>query len=84
VSTSIASDGRLAAAVAENPARSETRLSRPAQRGAGRRLFRNIVGLLEDAVLLLLVILLIPLAILLVGSPVALLVRLLVEIAQRM
>ena len=37
-----------------------------------------------DAVLLLLIVLLFPLVILLVGMPVALLVRLLVEIAQRL
>lgn len=50
--------------------------------GGGAR--HTIGGLLEDAVMLLLLILLFPLAILLVGMPVALLVRLLLEIAQRM
>jgi hypothetical protein len=44
---------------------------------------RRIMGLVEDAALLLLVVLLFPLVILLVGMPVALFVRLLVEIAQR-
>jgi hypothetical protein len=66
---------------AENPARRETGISGQA---TGRRPRRTIVGLLDDAVLLLLVVALLPLAILLFGAPVALLVRLLIEIAQRM
>lgn len=45
---------------------------------------RKIPGLLNDAVLLLLVVLLFPLVILLIGTPVALFVRLLVEIARRL
>jgi len=45
---------------------------------------RNILGLLDDAALLLLVVLLFPLVILLVGMPVALCVQLLVEIARRL
>ncbi len=45
---------------------------------------RNILGLVDDAVLLLLVVLLFPLAILLIGTPVALFVRLLIEIARRL
>jgi hypothetical protein len=44
---------------------------------------RRILGLLNEAVLLLLLVFLFPLVILLIGSPVALFVRLLVEIAQR-
>jgi hypothetical protein len=40
---------------------------------------RRLLGLLDDAVMLLLVVGLFPLAILLVGAPVALLVRLLME-----
>ena len=43
-----------------------------------------MLGFLDDAVLLLLVILLFPLGILLVGTPVALLVRVLIQIARRL
>ncbi|MBI2220580.1 MAG: hypothetical protein HYU53_05175 [Acidobacteria bacterium] len=50
--------------------------------GAGRRALRRIVGLLDDAVFLLLAVLLIPAAILLVGTPVALSVGVLLEIGQ--
>ncbi|HVH29908.1 MAG TPA: hypothetical protein VM818_24335 [Vicinamibacterales bacterium] len=45
---------------------------------------RTMLGFLDDAVLLLLVILLFPLGILLVGTPVALLVRVLIQIARRL
>ena len=44
----------------------------------------KLLGLLDDALMLLLVIWLFPLVILLVGAPVALLVRLLIEITNRM
>lgn len=43
---------------------------------------RRLLGLLDDAVLLGLVVLLFPLVIVLIGAPVALLVRLLMSIAQ--
>ena len=57
----------------------------PARRtGEARRPVHKLLGLLDDAVMLLLVIWLFPLAMLLVGAPVALLVRLLSEIAHRM
>lgn len=46
--------------------------------------FHKLLGLLDDALMLLLVIGLFPLVILLVGAPVALLVRLLIEITNRM
>ena len=84
MTTSIASDGRWAVAAVENPAGHERRISGRAERGDVRRLLRKLVGLLDDAVMLLLVIWLFPLAILLFGAPVALLVRLLIEISQRM
>jgi hypothetical protein len=45
---------------------------------------RNILGFLDDAVLLLLVVLLFPLVILLIGTPVALFARLLIEIVRRL
>ena len=52
--------------------------------GGGRRWLRKIPGLIEDAAVLLLIVLLFPLVILLVGTPLALFVRLLLEIAQRL
>ena len=45
--------------------------------------FHKIVGLVDDAVLLLLAVFLFPLIILLVGAPIALLVRVVIEIAHR-
>jgi hypothetical protein len=47
------------------------------------RLRQDIGRRLDDVVLLLLIVFLIPLAIVVIGSPVALFVRLLIEIAQR-
>ena len=44
---------------------------------------RTIAGFVEDAVLLLLVLLMIPATILLIGAPIALLIRVLLEIADR-
>jgi hypothetical protein len=44
---------------------------------------RTIAGFLEDAVLLLLVLVMIPATILLIGAPIALLIRVLLEIADR-
>jgi hypothetical protein len=44
---------------------------------------RNVAGWLEDAGLSLLLVLAVPLAILVVGAPVALVVRLLIEIGRR-
>jgi hypothetical protein len=84
VSAPIPADGRWAVAAAENPVRRDSHGSGLSQRHAGGRARHTIGGLLEDAVMLLLVILLVPLAILLVGMPVALLVRGLLEIAKRM
>ena len=51
--------------------------------GRRRRRF-SIVALLEETGLVLLVVLMCPVAILIVGAPVALLVRLLIEIAERL
>ena len=50
---------------------------------AGMHVFRTIVAVLEDAVLLLLIVLLFPLFILLLGMPIALIVRAVIEIARR-
>ena len=45
--------------------------------------FRRIAGFVEDAGLLLLVLLMIPATILLIGAPVALLIRFLLQLAGR-
>jgi hypothetical protein len=84
VNTSIASDGQWPVAVAENAAGRETGISVQAKPHGRRSPLRTVLGLVDDAVLLLLVVLLFPLVILLVGTPVALFVRLLIEIAQRL
>ena len=44
----------------------------------------RVTTVFDDAVLLVLIVILLPLAILLLGAPIALLVRLLIEIAQRL
>jgi hypothetical protein len=51
---------------------------------AGTPLIRRIAGALEDVVWLLLVVSLFPLVILVIGTPIALCVRALVEIAHRL
>ena len=45
--------------------------------------WRTLAGLVEDAVLLLLVLLMIPATILLIGAPIALLIRAVIELAAR-
>jgi hypothetical protein len=80
---SIASDGRWAVAVA-NPGRPAAGVSGLAQRGAAKRSLHTIAARLDDAVTLVLLIWLFPLAILIVGAPVALLVRALIEIVKRL
>jgi hypothetical protein len=84
VTTSIASVGQWPVAGGENAARLEPGIAVEAKPGGRRSRLRNILGLLDDAMLLLLVVLLFPLLILLIGTPVALLVRLLIEIAHRL
>jgi len=54
-----------------------------ATRAEGPNALRKIAGLLESAVLLLLVVLLFPLVILVVGAPIALFVRAVLEIVKR-
>lgn len=83
MSTSIVSDECWAVVAAKNPSGRETAVSevaRPDRKGRPRKM----MGLLDDVVLLLLVVFLAPLAILVIGTPVALCVRLLIEIAQRL
>lgn len=80
VSQSIASETRWSIGLAQGAARvGYTK----AARSRGRRALRTIAGLLDDAVWLLLVVVLIPVAILALGTSLALLVRLLLEIAER-
>jgi hypothetical protein len=81
---SIAADGRWAVAVAEHPGRPATGVSGLAQRGAIKRSLHTIAALLDDVVTLVLLIWLFPLVILVVGAPVALLVRTLYEIVKRL
>jgi hypothetical protein len=78
VSQSIASETRWSIALEAPVSRQRTR--RADARTAGRK----VAGALGDAALLLLIVLLTPVLILVVGTPVALCVRLLLEIAKRM
>ena len=84
MTTSITSYGRWAVAAAKTPVARGTRVGGRAERGNARRPLQKLLGLLDDALMLLLVIWLFPLVILLVGAPVALLVRLLIEITKRL
>ena len=79
----IAADGRWTVAVA-NPGRPAAGVSGLAQRGATKRRLHTIAALLDDVVTLVLLIWLFPLVILVVGAPVALLVRALYEIVKRL
>ena len=83
MTTPIASDGQWPVAVVENAAGREPAISVQVKPGSRRISLRDILGCLDDAVLLLLVVLLFPLVILLIGTPVALFFRLLIELAQR-
>jgi hypothetical protein len=58
------------------------KLPRPAQIAGRQRYFRRMTGLLEDVALLMLGVLLLPLTILLVGAPIALCVRAVIEIVH--
>jgi hypothetical protein len=84
VTTSITSDGRWPVVAAETTASREPSVSVHSQPVGRKSSLRKIRGLLNEAVLLLLVVWLFPIVILLVGTPVALFVRLLVEIAHRL
>ena len=84
MSTPIPADGRWAVGGAENPVRRDSHGSGDSRRLAAGRARHTIGGVLEDVVMLLVVVLLVPLAILLVGMPVVLVVRVLLEIAHRM
>jgi hypothetical protein len=65
------------------PALTETlALTQYGDRAAGHHYFRRIAGLLEDAVLLIVAALLVPVVILLVGAPIALCIRAIIEIVR--
>jgi hypothetical protein len=83
VSTPIPADARWAVDAAENPVRRDSHGGDSRRLAAGHAR-HTIGGVLQDVVMLLVVILLVPLAILLVGMPVVLLVRVVLEIAHRM
>jgi hypothetical protein len=76
VTTSIVSDGRLVMHRGRP-------VSGPAHDSGGSRFRREIGKRLNDVVWLLLIVLLAPVAILVIGTPVALFARLLIEIAER-
>jgi hypothetical protein len=82
--TSLAPERRSPAWLARNPARPDRTITASAPSGilAGGRT-RQMVGWLEDAGLLLLCALAFPLLVLIVGTPVVLVVRLLIEIGRR-
>ena len=84
MSAPIAAAGRWSVGTAENMIRGDTRVRGHAEPGASRRPRHTVAGLFDDAWILLLVIWLFPLAILVIGMPVALLVRLLIEIVPGM
>ena len=59
-------------------------LGAPVQTVAGTPLLRTIAGMVEDALLLLLLAFVFAVAVLLIGTPIALCVRLFLEIARRL
>ena len=81
--STIASDGPLAVVGPEHAAgRQVASVRGHARPAAGATFLRRTTGFLEDAVLLLLVVFLLPLIILLVGAPIALCVRGVIEIVR--
>jgi hypothetical protein len=76
--------GHLAIAVVQSLIDPKMHISGHAPSGVERGAWRNMAERLDDAVMLLVVVLVLPFVILLVGAPVALLVRLLIEIGHRM
>jgi hypothetical protein len=83
VNTSILFNGELPVTGSDEAPGVSGSISAQVQRGRRWPLLRDILGHLDNAALLLLVVLGIPLAILAVGIPVALAVRLVIELAQR-
>lgn len=56
----------------------------PPGAGASVSLLRRVSGVLEDVLLVLLIVLLVPVGILLIGAPIALVVLTIVELARRL
>ena len=83
MTVSVASGARWADVATALPADRETFVGERPRRGRTGRP-RGLSGWIEDAVFMLLAVMLLPLVILLVGAPVVLVVRLLLEIAERM
>jgi hypothetical protein len=83
VTTSIASEDPWAAAAAKTNEAREPAIGAAAKRRPMSERPRPILGMLDDAAVLLLVALLFPVLILLIGLPVAALARLVMAIAQR-
>ena len=83
MSTSMTSNGPRAVSVAENAGVGLPAAGRGDAPAARAHAFHQILGRFDDAVLLLLAVFLFPLIILLVGAPIALLVRVVIEIAHR-
>jgi hypothetical protein len=73
----------LAAARSGSPGSDAQPVERQERRGVRERPLRGFIGHLKDAGLLLLVAFMIPLAILAIGTPIVLVVRLLAEVARR-
>ena len=77
------SNGPRAVSVAENAGVGLAAAVRGDAPAARTHAFHKILGLFDDAALLLLAVFLFPLIILLVGAPIALFVRVVIEIAHR-
>ncbi len=74
---------RRAVALSGNPGDDGLPVERQERTGTRGNLLRGLIDHLKDAGLLLLVVFMVPLAILAVGTPLVLVVRLLAEIARR-
>jgi hypothetical protein len=84
VNTGIVSEERWNVAVPEESRPLETGTDNHTDERQGTRSRLTARGLLEDLVLVLLLVVLCPLVILAIGTPVALFARLLIEIAERL
>jgi hypothetical protein len=85
VTTAIASKPAWAAVASEGAESAPIAILRPdAPHARGTRPFHRLMGFGEDAVLVLLTVLLFPLTILLVGAPIAFVLQALIAIARRL
>jgi hypothetical protein len=81
VSASIASETRWSTGLTKGAIRVGNQMG---PRGFWWRASRRMLGLLDDSVFLLLAVLMIPVGVLVLGTPLVLVVRLLLEIVKRM